>query len=261
MEPVQRQNVFAGIDGKVEELKVAHGEHVTKGELLIKLGSNSDFDVQLEQVEGEYQANIKKLHAIDQGLTDPKLNTEQRIRLSGDKAETEQKVLTLSIQRAVLLKKKAELEIRSPIDGIVVTFDPWNRLINRPVQHGNALLKVANTEGPWQLELHMPENRMGHVLEAQQKKYEFAREKLRELLREELHAKQHDASDEQVGEAVEKALAEISNERLHTKLQEIYLARFRAGSSRSSPKRPTRSSGRSSTPSCTPPTTTRPRSG
>ena len=51
----------------------------------------------------------------------------------------------------------------SPIDGIVVTWDLENRLANRPVQRGNALLRVANPNGPWQLELHMADDRMGYI--------------------------------------------------------------------------------------------------
>ena len=60
----------------------------------------------------------------------------------------------------------ADLEVRSPIDGQVVTWDLENRLLHRPVQRGQVLLRVANPDGDWQLELHMAEDRMGHIARA-----------------------------------------------------------------------------------------------
>ena len=61
----------------------------------------------------------------------------------------------------------ADLEVYSPIDGQIVTWDLKNRLEGRPVQKGQALLRVANPEGDWELDLHMPEDRMGHIARAE----------------------------------------------------------------------------------------------
>ena len=36
-------------------------------------------------------------------------------------------------------------------------------LRQRPVNRGEVLLKVADPTGPWELEVYMPENRMGHI--------------------------------------------------------------------------------------------------
>ena len=35
------------------------------------------------------------------------------------------------------------------------------------MQKGQALLRVANPEGEWELDLHMPEDRMGHIARAE----------------------------------------------------------------------------------------------
>ena len=51
----------------------------------------------------------------------------------------------------------------------MVTWDLKNHLIRRPVQRGQTLLRVADPAGPWQLELHMPEDRMGFIAAAQEK--------------------------------------------------------------------------------------------
>jgi hypothetical protein len=55
------------------------------------------------------------------------------------------------------------LEVRAPLDGQIVTWDPMNLLLNRPVQRGQMVIEIENPNGPWELELLMPEKRMGHV--------------------------------------------------------------------------------------------------
>ena len=49
-----------------------------------------------------------------------------------------------------------------------MTWDIENLLDGRPVERGQVLMQVADTNGPWQLELQMPEDRMGYLINAQQ---------------------------------------------------------------------------------------------
>ena len=58
--------------------------------------------------------------------------------------------------------------IDSTIAGTVLTHSTVERLKNRPFKRGDKLLEIANTEGKWIVELKMPDNRIGHVLNAQQ---------------------------------------------------------------------------------------------
>ena len=119
-----------------------------------------------------------------------KLTIEERNRLRGEMAELREKRDSLEKQLELCKINQEELSIKSPISGQVVTWDLRNRLPNgRPVQRGQVLMRVADPSGPWQLELHMPENRMGHVAEAQKELYAKARDKLRNLLKEQLLAK------------------------------------------------------------------------
>ena len=74
---------------------------------------------------------------------------------------------SLTAQLALLLEKEKELRITSPRDGQVVTWDVQNLLERRPVQRGQVVMQVADTAGPWQLELQMPEDRMGYIVQAQ----------------------------------------------------------------------------------------------
>jgi len=50
----------------------------------------------------------------------------------------------------------------------VLTWELADNLRQRPVTRGDVLLSVADPAGPWELEVEMPENRIGHIAEAQQ---------------------------------------------------------------------------------------------
>ena len=64
---------------------------------------------------------------------------------------------------ALLNKKQKQLTIVSPANGEVVTWQVGGRLRRRPVQRGQLLLSVVDPASDWELELHMPEKRMGHL--------------------------------------------------------------------------------------------------
>ncbi len=151
----------------------------------------------INEVQGQRLATIEQLAAVQRELLDDRrsLRPEDRNRLAGQQAELEQKLISLEAQLAIQNEKQLQLDVKSPIDGEVVTWDLHNRLPNdRPVQRGQVLLRVADPAGDWQLEVHMPENHMGHVTSYQQTLYEQAREKLRGLLREDTRAKLGEAA-------------------------------------------------------------------
>ena len=57
--------------------------------------------------------------------------------------------------------------MRSPIDGqVLLPWDAEQSLIHRPVVTGQRVMTIADPHGDWELELAMPERRMGHVREA-----------------------------------------------------------------------------------------------
>ncbi len=67
----------------------------------------------------------------------------------------------------VLEEKLQKLKLISPIDGQVVTWDIQNLLCGRAIQRGQLLVTVADPGSEWELEIMMPEDRMGHVTRAQ----------------------------------------------------------------------------------------------
>ena len=61
------------------------------------------------------------------------------------------------------------MNIRSPQDGIITTWEARKNLMGRPVEIGTELLQVAATDGDWILEVEVPDDDMGPVLAAQSK--------------------------------------------------------------------------------------------
>ncbi len=54
----------------------------------------------------------------------------------------------------------------SPIKGQVVTWQVRDRLRHRPVRQGQALMTVVDPAGDWELEIQMPQRRIGHITRA-----------------------------------------------------------------------------------------------
>ena len=61
------------------------------------------------------------------------------------------------------------MNVRSPQDGIITTFEARKNLMGRPVEIGTELLQVAATDGEWILEVEVPDDDMGPILAAKSK--------------------------------------------------------------------------------------------
>jgi hypothetical protein len=229
LEPVLRQNVFAGIDGVVDDIPkgIDHGAMVKKGETLLKL-RNTDLGVKITLAEGQRMEKLKRRSAVHEALVEGgRMTREERLQREGEQAELRESLLSLELQLKLYKTEQQELDVRSPINGQVLTWDLRDRLQRRPVQKGQELLRVADPSGPWHLELKMPENRVGHVAAAQQALYDASREKLRDLLRDETRSKLGSAaSEEDVEKAVDKALADVLDEKLHDKILALFRQRL-----------------------------------
>ena len=174
LEPVHRRDVFAGIDGVVHTMEpgLEHGAAVKAGQLLLTL-RNTDLEVALTDVLGRKASSEEQLVATRRALLeDKKISADEKTRLAGRAAQLQREIESLEQQRKLYDTKKHDLEVRSPIDGVIVTWQVRDRLTLRPVEKGQSLMSIADKTGPWELEVHMPDDRLGHVnraaLEAKQ---------------------------------------------------------------------------------------------
>ncbi|MCA9245537.1 MAG: HlyD family efflux transporter periplasmic adaptor subunit [Planctomycetales bacterium] len=165
IQPKQRRDIFVQVDGEVIAIHKKHGDTVKKGDLLVEL-RNNDLEVQLTDVNGQLATTNQQKASALRMLHDKNIPHADRLRMAGEMQQYTQRIASLKQQADLLKEKKAQLQIHAPVDGQVVTWDIDRLLSSRPVQAGQVLMTIADPNGPWELEVYMPENRMGHIADA-----------------------------------------------------------------------------------------------
>ncbi len=163
--------MFAPADGIVDELAVDHGTAVEQGAHLGRL-RRPQLDFESTRVAGELQTAQKRLDAIQNSLLaggrDAPNTPEKLNQLTAEQEETKAQLASLKKQQQILAAERAELELRSPLAGFVLTWNVQELLSARPVIRGQTLLTVADLAGPWVVELNVPDDRIGHVVAAEE---------------------------------------------------------------------------------------------
>lgn len=171
LQPVRLREVFARADGTISDLRVEHGQRVRAGELLAVL-RRPQLDLEFKQVMGELLTAQQKLVSLEtERLQSSRDNDDQRRRYSQATAQQEElreTIRSLSAQYEILKTKQAESEVRSPMDGEVLTWNVQQLLEDRPVSRGQVLLTIGDLSGPWKLDLRLPDHRAGFVLAAKE---------------------------------------------------------------------------------------------
>ena len=159
--PETRRDIFVQEDGMVREVLVDHGDMVTEGQELVRL-HNPTIMQQITEIKGEWQAAIESAQSLVRQM--PSLrNPVDRATAQGRLNEYKVRVKSYLQQIRQLEQRQANLTLRSPISGTVVTFRTEESLANRPLQRGEVVLTVVDPESDWELDLYMVETKMGHV--------------------------------------------------------------------------------------------------
>jgi hypothetical protein len=169
MQPQVKREIFASDDGVVSELLASANKPVRAGEPLVVL-RKAELDLESRRLLGEMQTAERKLASLRaERLQDAPADPEHRRdphQLAADEEELKITLAGLAAQQKILDEQHEALTIRSPIDGQALTWNIDQLLAARPVERGQALLSVADLSGPWVLELHVADDRAGHLLTA-----------------------------------------------------------------------------------------------
>jgi len=170
LQPAIKRHLFAPRDGQIMSLSVAHDQAVPQDAELARLRS-SELEVEIQRLTGELDTIGKRLDAVASERILVERDTRDAPRRSLLAAEEEQ----LKIERAsyeqqlkILHEQSTALIMRSPLAGHVLTWNIEQLLAGRPVRRGQLLLSVADVEGPWVVELQVPDDQIDHLLAAQQ---------------------------------------------------------------------------------------------
>ncbi len=167
--PEIRRNVFAPEKGIVEQLHVKHNSHVDQGQDLATITS-PDHEMAMKQTEGELHRLEKELNSLTRlRLTERAGSTDDSDLHSAEARSAELKVAIEGMHEQLLIQqeKSHHLAVTAPIDGSIITWDLQRQLQSRPVDRGQVMMQVAQLDGPWILELHIPDRRIADVLKAQ----------------------------------------------------------------------------------------------
>ena len=168
LQPEEQRDVFVEEGGLIEHIfeGIAHGARVQKGQELLRL-SSLDLQGQITDIEGQSNATNEQLRWIRNSLAgnDADLAINERHQLRGQQMQLRKTGQSLKEQLEVLKEKQKRLTLLSPIDGVIVTWDVRQRLYGRTVEPGQVVLSVAQPEKQWELELEVPDDRIGFIAE------------------------------------------------------------------------------------------------
>jgi multidrug resistance efflux pump len=166
LQPAVRRDIFAHIDGVVVEVPARHEQLVQPEEVLVRLTNNS-LDVELSNLVGRQRTTQERIQNAQRAQLDAQHSSiEEQNRLAGELLELRQVAESLDRELALLRQQEKRLVVRSAMHGQVVTWNVGEALLGRPVQKGQLLMTLVDPSGDWELELYMPERRMGHVARA-----------------------------------------------------------------------------------------------
>jgi len=165
--PVEQHEIFAPWDGRVERVLVENGQQVSAGEPLVVLRSD-DLETELLAAENAVLEGTKHVESLrdQRRRADAKRDLDESLRVAAELRKTEIERDGAELRAEKFRERRDHLTVRAPVRGVVATFQVRQNLLDRPVKRGDRLLEVMNVDGPWRLELDVPEYRMGHVLSA-----------------------------------------------------------------------------------------------
>lgn len=163
LKPKQLYNVFAQISGDVTDVRVKQNDVVKKGDILL-IQESLDLQKELTAIDGELAEAASERETLlaatlDTGGLDPRERTQKSAQFEQIKTRIE----SLQKQKQILLEKQKQLTVKSPGDGQVITWKVDEQLRSRPVQQGQIVMEIADLSEGWQIDLMMPEKRMGHI--------------------------------------------------------------------------------------------------
>lgn len=171
--PCQRRFVYSPVEAQVVRFEpgIAPGSRVAEGQPLALM-----YDVQLE---------LKQIHLEQEiaGLQEESLllaAQEAAARTEGERAtyaaEKKQKELLRDHKRAELhaLAGRARADeahpghfwLTAPVTGTVFSNDFREKFSGRSVRSSEALLRLGDPHGPWEVELRLPQQEVGPILQA-----------------------------------------------------------------------------------------------
>lgn len=165
--PAIRYNAYAPVDGEIVELLVHGGERVAQDQVLLRM-RNDELQIQLLNAQNELHEKETLVNSVKAELDSAEAAADRQAEIRAHAKLVQARIERdgLKSQTEMLERQLAKLTIRAPNAGVVATFRIDQLLTHRPVRRGDLLVEVMEVDGPWRLELEVPEHRLGHLARA-----------------------------------------------------------------------------------------------
>ena len=170
VQPANRMDVFVKQGGLIKTVEpgIEHGAKVTEGQLLLQL-SSTDLEGEITNLEGLIEETNAQLSWIGTSMSSNQggLTEDKRHQLRGQRMQLDKTKKSYQNQLKVLNEKRNQLDVNSPMNGMILTWELERRLAGRTVEPGQVVMSIADPSGPWELELFVPDDDMGYLFERQ----------------------------------------------------------------------------------------------
>jgi hypothetical protein len=182
--PRQVAQVYAPTEGILEDIRFKPGEIVQERAMVLGLFSSTLKD-KLLQASTELTAAQREVSAIEGSLANTSLPTEQelnlRIQLVKAKSQVDSKTEAL---RLMVVRNNADLNRIGNFNAVapmidanirgnnkssdwkVLNADNQEALRNRTVRPNEPLMRLGYVDGPWRVEMKIPQRNIGHITSA-----------------------------------------------------------------------------------------------
>jgi len=166
--PEMRRITYAPVQGIVADVAKEHGDFVEKGDLLVRLESK-ELEKQLKEKMADRALAVSQMGHLSAQVNKSGLRPEERNQLKGEINSERIKAKAAEEMIGIIQDQLELMKVTAPQAGIVTTWEVRKNLLNRPVEVGQELVSVAAMDGEWVLEVDVPDDDMGPILEAQSK--------------------------------------------------------------------------------------------
>ena len=165
--PRERSTIYAPETGVITaaDLHIPADRQVERGTLLLTITSR-ELELKLGQVQGALATTSEQIRSLRSTRPDRDPTPGSRLTTSQDVslqlAELTARQTGLQQELALLQERKASLQVRSPLSGMILSWEPETQLAGRPVSRGQLLLTVGQLQGGWDVLAEVRDRDLGH---------------------------------------------------------------------------------------------------
>ncbi|MEQ1824357.1 MAG: efflux RND transporter periplasmic adaptor subunit [Pirellula sp.] len=169
IQPIAMRHLYAPANGEVVQIHTTHQSKVQEGALLLEIRSR-ELELRKEELLTLCATTQEKLRSIEVArLQNRKTSTPESMssgELSATERELREVMASQQEQLLILNDMLVSLQLRSPVNGQVISWNPIETLEHRPVQQGQKLISVAELDGAGKLQLRVLDEDTRHVIKA-----------------------------------------------------------------------------------------------